>query len=109
MEKRHYKRVTATAIVMLINLILSAIFLASFTNVFNVTCYGKNLFDFADYLTGSYTMGLLIALYSIFMGWKIWPQISDNLCTSYVWYKSYMKLLLKWLVPLSLGILFIVA
>ena len=108
-ERKHISRLKAICIIAIINLILSVIVLASFTGYLNWTIIGKNLFDFVDYLTGSYTLGLMILVYCIFMGWKIWPQICNSLKLKDNLLKKYFNFLLKFLGPLILLWLFVIA
>lgn len=37
--------------------------------------WGKNLFEFVDFISGVYTIPLLIFITCIFMGWKVFPII----------------------------------
>ena len=108
-EKLGLIRKKATLIVLGTNLALALVILASFTGIFNLTIGGKNLFDAVDYLTGTYTMGLMMLIYCLFMGWKIFPKIADELGLKSKIYKSYFKFVLRWLAPFVLILLFITA
>ncbi|MBQ3696152.1 MAG: sodium-dependent transporter [Alphaproteobacteria bacterium] len=108
-ERKHMSRWKACLCAAGINLILSMIVLASFTGHLDWTILGKNLFDFADHLTGTYTMGLMVLVYCVFMGWKIWPQISDNLGIKNKIFKQYFSFVIKWLSPIVLVLLFVMA
>lgn len=106
MEKKHMKRWKATLCIAFTNILCSMIILASFTKKWQIKLLGRDLFDFVDYLSGSYTMGLLVLIYCIFMGWKIFPQIMDNLQIKNKWLNKYFLLVLRYLTPLVLVVLF---
>ena len=106
MEKKHLKRYKATLLVASVNIIFSMMILASFTKKWDIKLWGRNLFDFVDYLSGSYTMGALVLIYSIFMGWKIFDQIKDNMNIKNKWLTKYFLFVLRYLTPLILIILF---
>jgi len=108
-ERKHISRWKACLCVAIVNLILSMIVLASFTGHLNVTISGKNLFDFVDNMTGAYTMGLMVLVYCIFMGWKIWPQIRNNLQIKNKLFERYFSFVIKILSPLVLVLLFIIS
>ncbi|MBQ4471672.1 MAG: sodium-dependent transporter [Alphaproteobacteria bacterium] len=108
-ERKGLSRKMATMCVAGMNVILSAVVLASFTGHLSWTILGKNLFDCADYVTGSYTMGLMVLIYCVFMGWKIWPQIRDNLKIKNKIFENYFSFVIKILSPIILVLLFIMA
>ena len=108
-ERKHMSRGKATLFVAGINLILSMVVLASFTGHIKWTILGKSLFDFVDYLTGSYTMGLMVLIYCVFMGWKIWPKIETELSIKNKIFKNYFSFVIKLLAPIVLVLLFIIA
>ena len=108
-ERKKLSRRMATICVGGMNIILSAVVLASFTGHINWTILGKNLFDCADYITGSYTMGLMVLIYCVFMGWKIWPQLADNLKIKNKIFKNYFSFVIKVLAPVILVLLFVMA
>ncbi len=103
MEKLHLTRTKSTLTVLGFNLILVLIVLASFTHLLD---FGKNLFDLVDYTTGTYTMGAMILVYCIFMGWRISPRLLRNLHNNKFIFKAYFRFVLKWLTPAVLVILF---
>ena len=107
MEKGHFSRKKSTQIVLGTNLALALVILASFTGKIGVRLWGKDLFDFSDYLTGTYTMGAMILVYCLFMGWKIFPRLIQALPTNSPLFKPYFKFVLKWLAPAILILLFI--
>lgn len=106
MEKLNLTRGKATLTVLGINLICALIVLASFTNL--IDC-GKNLFDLVDYVTGTYTLGAMILVYCIFMGWRISPRLLRNLHNNKFIFKAYFRFVLKWMIPTVLIILFLSA
>ena len=108
-ERKGLPRKKATLCVAVGNLILSMIVLAAFTGYLNFKIWGKNLFDFADYLTGTYTMGLLVLIYCLFMGWKIWSQMLEDLAIKNVLLKNYFSFVIKYLSVIILVLLFIMA
>ena len=108
-EKTRLKRTQATLLVAAVNIMATMFILISFTGKVDVQIMGRNLFDFVDMLTGSYTMGLMVLIYSIFMGWKILPQIQRALTFKSKISRAYFAFVLKWLVPLVLIGLFLTA
>ena len=69
--------------------------------------FGKDLFSLFDYITGTYTLGAMILVYCIFMGWKICPRLLQNLHNNGAVFKVYFRFVLKWLAPIVLIILFL--
>ncbi len=108
-EKLHLRRTKATILIAVINVIASMVILTSFTGIWQLKIMQRNLFDFVDYLTGSYTMGILVLLYSVFMGWKIFPQIKEELQIKNRFLSKYFPFLLKYFAPLILLMLFLTA
>ena len=106
MEKLNFSRVRATLSVLGINLALALVVLSSFTKTID---FGKDLFDLFDYTTGTYTMGAMILVYCVFMGWKICPRLLANLHNNGPVFKAYFKFALKWLAPIVLILLFLTA
>ena len=106
MEKLNFSRVKACFTVLGINLVLALIVLASFTKKIH---FKKDLFDLFDYVTGTYTMGAMILIYSLFMGWKICPRLLINLHNNNPIFKTYFRFVLKWLAPIVLILLFLSA
>ena len=105
-EKLNFSRIKACLSVLGINLILALIVLASFTKKVD---FGKELFDLFDYVTGTYTLGAMILVYCIFMGWKICPRLLMNLHNNGPIFKAYFRFTLKWLAPFVLILLFLSA
>jgi len=108
-EKLHFKRIKATFYVAGINIIISMIILASFTKKIHLQMMGKNLFDWVDYVTGAYTLGLMILIYCLFMGWKIAPQIIENLQIKNKFLSKYFVFVLRYFAPLIIVLLFFTA
>ena len=106
MEKLAFSRVKATLSVLGINLGLALVVLASFTKKID---FGKDLFEAFDYVTGTYTMGAMILVYCLFMGWKICPRLLANLHNNGPVFKAYFRFVLKWLAPMVLILLFLTA
>ncbi len=106
MEKLNFSRKKATGSVLGINLILALVVLSSFTKKID---FGKDLFDAFDYVTGTYTMGAMILIYCLFMGWKICPRLLLNLHNNGRVFKTYFQFVLKWLAPIVLILLFLTA
>lgn len=109
MEKLNLSRPIATLSVLGINLGLALIVLASFTQTIQIQLQGKNLFDLFDYITGTYTMGMMILVYCLFMGWMMYPRLLRNMHNNSYIFKKYFSFTLKWLVPFVLVILFLTA
>ena len=105
-EKLNFTRARATLSTLSINLLCALLVLASFTKKID---FGKNLFDLFDYITGTYTMGAMILVYCVFMGWKICPRLLQNLHTKNPAFKVYFQFVLKWLAPAVLILLFLSA
>ena len=103
MEKLNFTRIKATLSVLAVNLVLALLVLASFTKKIDL---GKDLFDAFDYVTGTYTLGAMILVYCIFMGWKICPRLLMNLHNNGPIFKTYFCFVLKWLAPFVLISLF---
>ena len=108
-EKMKLNRKKATYSVLAVNLGLSFIVLASFTGVLSFKIFGRNLFDMFDYLTGTYTFGMFELVICVFMGWKIFPQISDDLNLKSNFLKAYFCFILRWLAPAIFLLLFLTA
>ena len=106
MEKMNFSRIKACFSVLGINLVLALIVLASFTKRVD---FGKDLFDLFDYVTGTYTLGAMILVYCIFMGWKICPRLLMNLHNNSPFFKTYFRFVLKWLAPIVFILLFLSA
>ena len=103
MEKLNVSRVKATLTTLGINLVCALVVLASFTKKVD---FGRDLFGLFDYLTGTYTLGAMILVYCIFMGWKICPRLLQNLHNNGPVFKAYFRFVLKWLAPAVLILLF---
>ena len=108
-EKLHLKRTKATFCIAGINVITSMIILLSFTKKIDFQIKGGNLFDWVDYLTGAYTLGLMVLVYCIFMGWKITPQIIKDLKIKNRLLAKYFVFVLKYFAPIVLILLFFTA
>ena len=108
-EKLNFSRLKSTISVLGINLGLTLIVLASFTQKFNFQLLNKDLFDLFDYITGTYTLCMMILVYCIFMGWKICPRLLRNLHNNSYIFKKYFTFTLKWLAPFVLIVLFLSA
>ena len=109
MEKLKLSRKKATCAVLSINLMSTLVILASFTEKVHWRCWGKNLFDLADYITGTYTLGLAVLVYCVFMGWKIAPKIIAKYADASPLFKAYVHFTLKWIIPVILILLFLSA
>ena len=106
MEKLKLTRTKAILSILSINLACSLIVLASFTKIID---FGEDLFNLFDYITGTYTMGAMILVYCIFMGWKICPKLLQNLNNNGPVFEACFCFILKWLAPLVLILLFLSA
>ena len=109
MEKSKLSRPKATLSVLGINLGLALVVLASFTKKIQVQIGGKDLFDLFDYITGTYTLGVMILVYCLFMGWKMGNKLSRSLHGNSPFFEGYFMFALKWLVPFVLMTLFLTA
>ncbi len=108
-EKLNFSRLKATLCVLTINLFLALIVLASFTKKVDIQVNKKNLFDLLDYITGTYTLGIMMLIYCLFMGWKICPRLLQNLHHNSPAFKIYFHFVLKWLAPFVLILLLLTA
>ena len=108
-EKLRLSRTKATFCVAGINIITSMVILASYTEKIHFKMMKKNLFDWVDYVTGTYTLGLMILVYCLFMGWKIAPQIVKNLQIKNKFLTKYFVFVLKYFAPLTIILLFFTA
>ena len=106
MEKLKFSRLKATLFSLGVNLVLSLIVLASFCKKIQIQIWNKDLFDLFDYITGTYTMGMMILVYCVFMGWKINNNLLQSLDNKSTFFKKYFAFTLKWLAPFILVVLF---
>ncbi len=102
--EKKYSRIKATFLVGLENTILGSVILLSFCNVIKLKVFNYNLFDFCDRLTGRYLIPFVIAIYSLFMGWKVFPIIWKELQKGHPknmpeYFKKYLYVLLKFVIP----------
>lgn len=113
-DKLSLSRPAATGLMAALNITGVAIVLASMTEVLPLRLCGKNLFDFMDKLTGSFTINIMVFVCCLFMGWRVFPALIQNLGQgsggrqSWV-FRAYLRLILRWLVPLIMLTLFVVA
>lgn len=108
--EKKYSRIKATLWVGLGNTTLGSIILLSFCDVINLKIFGYNLFDFFDKLTGKYLLPFVIAVYSLFMGWKVFPIIWQELHEGRLQdmserFKKYLYILLKFVIPTIIALL----
>ena len=109
MERLSFSRTKATLSVLGVNLGLALIVLASFTQKIQINLSGKDLFGVFDYITGTYTLGAMMLVYCIFMGWMMYPRLLRNLHNNSYIFKKYFPFVLKWLAPVVLVLLFLSA
>lgn len=112
MDKRRLSRLKATLIMAFFNLVCTAVVLLSFTHIVPLTVGDRNLFDFFDYLTGSFSMAIMMFFCCLFMGWKIYPVLMRELGTTgrfNLAFHCYLKWLLRVIVPVIMGVLFATA
>ena len=113
-DKLSLSRPAATGLMAALNITGVAIVLASMTEVLPLRLCDKNLFDFMDKLIGSFTMNIMVFVCCLFMGWRVFPALIQNLGQgsggrqSWV-FRAYLRLILRWLVPLIMLTLFVVA
>ena len=112
-DKLSVSRIKAVTMVAGVNIIASTLVLMSFTNVYPMTVGHRNLFDFFDWISGSYSMAILVFVFCLFMGWKIYPVIMHEIVHGSGHQSNLFKWYLKWvlrvLTPLLMIVLFIVA
>ena len=67
-----------------------------------------NFFDLLDYITANLMMPLSGLLLALFVGWRVSPQaVADELDIRSPWFFKIWFWLLRWVVPLSITIIFI--
>ncbi len=107
-EKQNLSRPRATILTTAFIAFGFSVILASFTNTLPITVHGKDLFTQIDFITGEYTMGLLVIVICLFIGWVGMKPILQNIASTGALphvFKSYFKLTLKLIAPLILLIL----
>lgn len=112
LDKLSLKRWQAVILVGGINFIGMSVVLASFTNSISLKIGKQDLFSFIDMLTGSFTMGFLVLLISLFIGWIVSTQVIRNMQEGHdkkvsKFFKRYMRFTLRFIVPLIMGSLFL--
>ncbi len=113
LDKWSVSRGAATLMMAAANMVGMVILLLSFTQVLPVTVGGKDLFDWTDKITGSYTMLLMVFVCCLFMGWKastvIVRNVGQGAGRQSRFFKRYLRLTLRVTAPLVLTILFLSA
>lgn len=107
-EKQNLSRKRATALTIGLMGFGFSVILLSFTKIIPYTIHGKDLFSLVDFLTSEYTMGLLIIVICLFVGWVGMKPIMHNIANTGFpthTFKSYFKLTIKFFAPLILLIL----
>jgi NSS family neurotransmitter:Na+ symporter len=67
-----------------------------------------NFFDLLDYVTANLMMPLGGLLLAVFVGWRVSPQaVADELNIQSPWFFKTWYWLLRWVVPLSITVIFI--
>ena len=67
-----------------------------------------NFFDLLDYITANLMMPLSGLLLALFVGWRVSPQaVADELDIRSPWFFKIWFWLLRWVVPISITIIFI--
>ena len=88
----------------LINFAGMGITLLSWTGLWKVKIFGRNLFDLFDWITGTFSLSMTLIVFSLFMGWigfePIWDNLNMNSSSKSTVLKAYLKFLLKWLAPI---------
>lgn len=112
MDKLKISRLPATMLTAGINIIITAVVLASFTGVVPLQIAGKDLFSSLDTLTGSYTMSLMVLVSTIFMGWIISSALIRNIGHGTdkplsKFFKRYLRFTLRFTAPVILIVLFV--
>ncbi len=111
-NEKKYSRIKATFLVEFTNLAVASVLLLSFCKVVDITLFGDNLFDFFDKLTGRYLVPFVIAVYSLFIGWKVFPSVWQELHeghpkTMSTFFKRYLQIILRFVLPLIVIFLFL--
>lgn len=108
--KTKLSRVQAMVFVGLINIVSSSVVLLSFTKVFNLTLFGKDLFVMFDYITGTFTMAFMALFSTLFVGWIAWPKVLCNLARGRKhlnpFFVGYMRVTLCYIAPIVLCLVF---
>ncbi len=108
-SKGRLSRVYATGLLAVVNGVVTAVILASFTGKISWHLMGQDLFSAIDTLTGSYTMSLMVLFVSIFMGWIVSTvlirDIANGAGRSGKSFKRYLRFTLRFTAPIVLFIL----
>ena len=103
------KAIAITATLMAIVAVLSAL---SFSTLSNVTIFGKNIFDFLDYVGPNIFMLLGGLVTAIYVGWVLKKSVVHNQLTNGGMHRSrfvqpYIILCLRYIAPVAIVVIFL--
>ena len=113
-DKLRVSRIKATVLMALVNTMITAVILASFTKKVDWHIRGQDLFSALDTLTGSYTMSMVVLMATLFMGWGVSTVVVRNMDRGAdkplsKFFKRYIRFTLRFTAPIILIVLFFVA
>lgn len=112
-EKTRLNRLSSSVLIGTVNVIGTAIILASFTGTFNVFDMKSDLFTIIDTLTGTMLMPLMAMVTSLFMGFVISSRLIRSLKISDLKaghaFKRYIRFTLRFTAPLVMLVLLLTA
>ncbi len=112
MEKLKLTRLKATLLTTCLNILSFTITLLSLTGLFSWTLFNRNLFDAFDWITGSFSLSFTMIICCLFIGWigvkPIWRNLQQSSHSGHL-FRSYFKISLRFIAPVVLTILFLMA
>ena len=109
--KWQLSRNQATGLLAVVNGVVTAVILASFTGKISWHLMGQDLFGAIDTLTGTYTMSLMVLCVSIFMGWIVSTVLIRDIANGAGRlskpFKRYLRFTLRFTAPIVLFVLLI--
>lgn len=112
MDKLNFTRFGAVALVLLLSGIGFTAVTASFSGVWGIKIFGRDIFALFDYLSSTYTIAIVSLTMSMFVGYKVMKPIIHNVRKSAVVtdrFARYFLFTLRVLAPFGLILLLILA
>lgn len=110
-EKFNMDRKKAVAICTLLITVLGVFASLSNGPLSGEVFFGKNFFDFLDYLTANYFLTIAAFITSLFVGWKLDKSIIKNQLTNEgainAGYMGIFKFMIKFIAPIAIIIVFL--
>lgn len=112
MDKFGLSRFNAVLVVMLISLVGFTAVTASFSGVWGIKVFGRNIFELFDWLSSTFTAAIVSMTIALFVGYSAMKTIIHNIRRSAVvtsGFTRYFLVTLRVLAPVSLGLLLLLA